>query len=134
VATTVKFILVLRFRQTLKTTRTNPSFCRELAWREFSNNTNDKLQDIDYFQWSYWQGVLQLPFYIPAMERRREKVPRFIRLANVIKFVCVKPTIVETLRKRCLVIFSGEFVIRYDTSGEDGEKDTSERWKPEVAA
>jgi len=114
------------FGLTVNITGTKSSFGQEHAWRKYSNDTDDKFQDTDYIQWEYWQGVLKLPFHVPAMERRREKVPEFVRSADVIRLVRMKLT-VATSQKGPPFIVSGEIAICYDACTKDGGK-KRERW------
>lgn len=128
----------MRFGGTLDTTGTNYSFSGESARRERANDVNHELQDIGCVEWNCWNSVQQLPFYIPAMERRGEEVPKLVRSANVTELVRVKPTIVETFHKCSLFAVSSEITIRYDTFTKDGLKNARDEyilelrswWKP----
>ena len=86
------------------------------------DDVNHELQDIGCVECNYWDSVQQLPFHIPVMEQLGEEVPEFIRLANVIELVCVKPTIVEKFHKCSLFSVSSEVIIRYNTFAKDSIK------------
>ena len=63
----------------------------------------------------------QLPFYVPAMKRRWEKVLDF-----VVDVVGVKPTFAKTSLKHAAIVFSSEVGILHRTCTKNGEKDTSD--------
>jgi hypothetical protein len=122
-AAAVKFILELPFGRTLNKTWPNSVFGTEEVMRKLADDGHNELKYIGNVERSCWRSCPQLPFYVPAMKGRWERVPDFA----FIKLIRLEPAFAETMQKGFFLIIRGKIATRYgSTRAEHSLKNSSE--------